>query len=356
MRLAMKYPEMFAAAALLSPAVYEDPPANSAARRVGVFGSPDYDPAVWKAHSHLALWSAYQARQLPVPMYVVSGDDDEYLIESTATQFYSLLRAYKQPAELRIVDGAHTWSVWSTTIGDAMKYMFRYTTGPADSMRQQLLTTGRLRAGINAGNALTRVVGTQMARELARRLGTEAVLIEYPTPGAVTEGVGRDWDVAFIAADPERTGAIAFTPPYVELDATYLVREASPIRAVADVDRTGAKIATGRTSAYTLVLRRELTRAELVFPTEQDAIAGLQAGTITALAGLRFGLLEIAKRVPGLRVLPGNITRAQQAIALPKANTAALAFVTAFVADVKANGFVAGAIRQTGFTGARVAP
>jgi enterochelin esterase-like enzyme len=131
MRLAMKYPELFAAAALLSPAVYDDPPANSAARRVGVFGSPDYDPAVWKALSHRALWSAYQARQMPVPMYVVSGDDDEYLIESSATAFYELLRAHKHPAELRIVDGAHTWAVWSTTIGDAMKYMFRYTARPA---------------------------------------------------------------------------------------------------------------------------------------------------------------------------------------------------------------------------------
>jgi polar amino acid transport system substrate-binding protein len=225
-----------------------------------------------------------------------------------------------------------------------------------ESSRQQLLPNGRLRAGINAGNALTSAVGAQLARELARRLGAEAVLIEYPDPGKVTEGAGRDWDIAFIAADPERTAAIAFTPPYVELDATYLVRDASTIRAVAGVDRAGATIATGRTSAYTLVLRRQLTRAALVFPTEADAVAGVQAGTITALAGLRFALLEIAARAPGTRVLADNITRAQQAIAVPKANTAALAFVTAFVAEVKANGFVAAAIRQTGLTGASVAP
>ena len=225
-----------------------------------------------------------------------------------------------------------------------------------DPGRQQLLPTGKLRAGINAGNALTRAVGAQLARELARRLGVEAVLVEYPTPGAVTDAVGREWDVAFIAADPERAGAIGFTPAYVELDATYLVRDASAVRAVADVDRAGTKIATGRTSAYTFVLRRELTRAELVFPTEDEAIAGLQAGTITALAGLRFGLLEIAARVPGMRVLPDNITRAQQAIAVPRANAAALAFVTAFVAEVKQNGFVADAIRKTGLTGASVAP
>jgi hypothetical protein len=58
----------------------------------------------------------------------------------------------------------------------------------------------------------------------------------------------------------------------------------------------------------------------------------------------------------GTRVLAGNITRAQQAIAVPKANTAALAYVTAFIAGVKKSGFVAGAIRQTGLTGASVGP
>jgi polar amino acid transport system substrate-binding protein len=224
-----------------------------------------------------------------------------------------------------------------------------------EPLRQQLFPNGTLRAGINTSNALTQVVGAQLARELARRLGIDVVLVEYPNPGAVADGVGKDWDIAFIAADPDRTAAIAFTPAYLELDATYLVRDAS-IRRVADADRAGAKIATGRTSAYTLVLRRQLTRAELVFPSEQDAIAGLQDGSISAFAGLRFNLLQLATRVPGTRVLDDNITRAQQAIAVPKDNRAALAYMTAFVADVKKNGFVAGAIQKTGLPGASVAP
>ena len=222
--------------------------------------------------------------------------------------------------------------------------------------RQQLLATGKLRAGINAGNALTRTVGAQLARELARRLGVEAILIEYPTPGAVTDAAGTEWDVGFIAADPGRTATLAFTPAYVELDATYLVRGDSTIRSVPDVDRAGAVVATGRTSAYTLVLSRELKAATLAYPSEDDALAGLRSGTITALAGLRFGLLEIAARVPGTRVLPDNITRARQAIAVPRANTAALAYVTAFVADVKKTGFVAAAIQQTRLAGAHVVP
>jgi len=132
MRLVLKYPDRFAAAALLSPAIYNpEPPENSAARRVGVFGAPDYDPVVWKAYNYPALWDAYLAKKIPVPMYINSGDDDDFFIESEVVQFYELLRKNKQPAQLRIVDGAHVWAVWESTIGDAMKYIFRYSARPA---------------------------------------------------------------------------------------------------------------------------------------------------------------------------------------------------------------------------------
>ena len=131
MRFALKYPELFAAAALLSPAIYEpEPPENSSARRVGVFGAADYDARVWKSFNYPSLWDAYLAKRLPVPMYINSGDDDEFFIEGDATRFYELLRRNKQPAELRIVNGAHAWPVWESTIGDAMRYMFRYSTRP----------------------------------------------------------------------------------------------------------------------------------------------------------------------------------------------------------------------------------
>ena len=42
-----------------------------------------------------------------------------------------MLRKNGKPAELRIVDGAHRWPVWESTIGDAMRYVFRYAARPA---------------------------------------------------------------------------------------------------------------------------------------------------------------------------------------------------------------------------------
>ena len=134
LRFVMKHPEMFAAAALLSPAIYAPlPPLNSSARKVEAFGGPKFDEQVWTSLNYPSLWQSYLAKQTPVPMYINSGDDDEFMIEADATRLYSLLRANRQPAQLRIVDGGHTWKVWGSTLGDAMKYVFRYAAQPAST-------------------------------------------------------------------------------------------------------------------------------------------------------------------------------------------------------------------------------
>jgi polar amino acid transport system substrate-binding protein len=252
---------------------------------------------------------------------------------------------------------ARTTSVWIVLLAVA-------TLAQDDGARRQLMPTGKLRVGLNYGNQLLvgrdraqpQGVAIDLAHELARRLGTEPVFIGYATPGEVTEGVGKDWDIAFVAADPDRAQAIAFTPPYLEIDATYLVPASSSVRRVGDMDRVGAKIATGATSAYTLVLKRELKQAQLVLLANDAAVSALQGATVDAIAGLRFALLQTASRIPGSRVLPDSFTRAQQAVAVPKANAAALAYLSTFVADVKRSGFVTAAIEKTGLAGATVAP
>jgi enterochelin esterase-like enzyme len=137
LRFAFKYPEKFAATALLSPAIYEpEPPESSGARHVGVFGAPNYDPSIWKQYNYPTLWEGFLAKQQPVPIYIVTGDDDEFMIEADATKLYNLLRKNRQPAELRIVDGGHVWPVWEATIADAMKYIYRYATRPVMDIQQ----------------------------------------------------------------------------------------------------------------------------------------------------------------------------------------------------------------------------
>lgn len=128
-RFVLKYPEKFQAAALLSPAIYNpEPPADSSARHVKVFAEPNtngaYSKNVWQQYNYPALMDAFLAKGIKVPMYINSGDDDEFAIEADATLLYSQLRKAKQPAELRIVNGKHEWMVWETTLGDSLKYVF----------------------------------------------------------------------------------------------------------------------------------------------------------------------------------------------------------------------------------------
>lgn len=220
--------------------------------------------------------------------------------------------------------------------------------------RQQLVPTGKLRAALNTGNPLTRAVGAEIARELARRLGVEAVLVEYPSPGDVINAAGKEWDVGFVAADPDREGAVQFTSPYVELEATYLVPGNSPIKTTADVDRPGIRIATGATSAYTLVLKRDIKHAELMFAGNEEAFKALQDGRAHAMAGLRFNAMQWTSRVPGSRVLADSFTRAQQAIAVPNGRPAARAYLESFLDGARRSGMIAAAIQKTGLAGARV--
>ena len=121
LRYVLKYPEKFQAAALLSPAIYNpEPPADSSARSVKVFAEPNtggqYSTTVWKSYNYPVLWDSFLARKISVPMYINSGDDDEFMIESDAAQLYAQLRRNKQPAELRIVNGKHEWPVWELSL------------------------------------------------------------------------------------------------------------------------------------------------------------------------------------------------------------------------------------------------
>lgn len=140
LRFVLKYPEKFQAAALLSPAIYNpEPPTDSSARFVKVFAEPNTDGAysktVWQQYNYPPLMAGFLAKGIKVPMYINSGDDDEFAIESDATLLYSQLRKAKQPAELRIVNGKHEWAVWESTLGDSLKYVFSTVTRPQTQVK-----------------------------------------------------------------------------------------------------------------------------------------------------------------------------------------------------------------------------
>lgn len=130
LRFALRHPRTFGAAALLSPAIYDPaPPMNSGARQAGVFGATAFDDSVWKAKNWPALWDAYRAARAPVPVWILSGDDDAFFIEGEVAKLYGRFRADSLPAELRIVDGGHDWAVWTRGLAEALPWMFEAAQG-----------------------------------------------------------------------------------------------------------------------------------------------------------------------------------------------------------------------------------
>ena len=231
----------------------------------------------------------------------------------------------------------------------------------------QLGVTGKLRAAINFGNPILasrgpggepRGVSVDLAREAARRLGLPVELLQFNSAGAVVEAVkATQVDLAFVAIDPVRAADMEYTAPYVIIEGAYLVRNGSALQRNEDVDGSGARVVVGRGSAYDLFLTRELKSATLVrAPTSPEVTNLFLAQGLDAAAGVKQQLQADGQRVGGVRLLPGRFMVIEQAMGVPKGRSAARAWLSGFIEEMKASGFVAAALQRHGIEGAAVAP
>ncbi len=236
------------------------------------------------------------------------------------------------------------------------------------AIRADLVSTGKLRAGINYGNFIlasknqatgeSQGVAIDLLHDLARRFGVPPEIIAYDSVAVMGDAAPTNaWDIAFLGSDPQREKLMSFTPAYLEIDATYLVPGASLLHTVADVDREGVRVAAPARANYELFLSRNLKHAQLVSTTgAKAALDLLVAGKVDALAGLKQALLDVLGQLPGSRILEGRFMGVQQSIAVPKGRDAGLAFLRRFVEDAKRSGLVARAIEKLRIHGVSVAP
>jgi len=236
------------------------------------------------------------------------------------------------------------------------------------AVRADLAPTGTLRAGINYGNFILATkdkvtgessgVAIDLMQDLARRLGVPAEIVAYDSVAAMGDAAPTNaWDIAFLGSDPQREKLMSFTPAYLEIDATYLVPSASPLRTADEVDREGVRVAAPARANFELFLSRNLKHAQLVSTRGAEAAFDLLVtGKVDALAGLKQGLLDLHGKLPGSRILDGRFMGVQQSIAVPKGRDAGLAYLRRVVEDAKRSGLIARAIGRTGVHGVSVAP
>jgi polar amino acid transport system substrate-binding protein len=236
------------------------------------------------------------------------------------------------------------------------------------AIRTDLAPSGKLRAAINYGNFIlatkdpatgeSRGVAIDLTQELGRRLAVPVEIVAYDSVAIMGDAAPSGvWDIAFLGSDPKREALMSFTAAYLEIEATYLVPGASPLRTAAEVDRQGVRVAAPARANYELFLSRNLKHATLVSTAGADAAFDLLAtGQVEAVAGLTQALFDRAAQLPGSRMVEGRFMGVQQSIAVPKGRDAGLAYLRRVVEDAKASGLVARAIEKTGARGVSVAP
>lgn len=229
--------------------------------------------------------------------------------------------------------------------------------------------TGTLRAVINLGNPILAKkdnatgqpvgVSVDLAQALAQKFNLPLTLIAVESAAksvdTVTQGQA---DVGFFAIDPVRGKGIAYTPPYVWIEGSYLVKQDSPLLDNAQVDQAKHRVVVGKGSAYDLYLTRALKEAQLVrAPTSPQVVSFFLEGTYDVAAGVKQQLEADAQKTKGLRLLPGRFMVIEQAMGQPNTvSSQAKQALADFVIEMKSTGFVRQSLSKHHIEGAAIAP
>jgi polar amino acid transport system substrate-binding protein len=255
----------------------------------------------------------------------------------------------------------------SILIACALSACLSMKSKPPANIVQTIAPSGTLRAAINLGNPILANqnaqgqpygVSVDLARELGNRLGLPVELVIFSAAGKVVEAVkAAQVDVAFVAIDPVRGADMGQTPAYLMIEGAYMVPIHSTIKTNDEVDRAGNRIVVGLGSAYDLYLSRELKAASLVrAPSSPAVLDFMMSQNLEVAAGVKQQLQADAKRIPGTRLLEGRFMVINQAMGLPKGRDAALTYLSTFVEEMKASGFVGQSLLRHRIEGATVAP
>jgi len=234
----------------------------------------------------------------------------------------------------------------------------------ADAARAEFAPTGKLRvilfplpiiASKDAAGVLSGVP-VDLSLELAKRLGVPLELKAAETPAATVDQVKNgEADVTFLVNLPVRAALIDFGPAYISYEATYIVPAGSAIQAMADVDKPGHRIIVPERSAIDAKLSQILKQASLVgipIGSLQRATEMLDKNEGDAYSDLHHLLSLMQRNLPGSRIVAGSYMTTDLQIAYGKGKPAAAKFATDFIADMKASGFIAEAIKRAGLRGA----
>ncbi len=130
--MAMRHPDLFAACAAFSSAIWTDEDFISIEDKMyeriispllgaGLAGKDRLTPH-YRAYNPLDLAKSTSVESLKKVRYYIDCGDDDFLFKGNAA-LHIILAGRKIPHEFRSRDGAHTWSYWRTGIVDGLKFI-----------------------------------------------------------------------------------------------------------------------------------------------------------------------------------------------------------------------------------------
>lgn len=132
MNYALKYADLFSAAAPLSAAVWDDEslktmPDQTYEDIIGPLFGPglkgqDRINTSWLKNSTLELVKTKTSDELKKVRYWIDCGDDDFLTRGNAL-LHIALTDKQVPHEYRVRDGAHTWDYWRSGIAEALKFI-----------------------------------------------------------------------------------------------------------------------------------------------------------------------------------------------------------------------------------------
>jgi len=232
----------------------------------------------------------------------------------------------------------------------------------ADPLRDEIAPTGRLRVALAisaAGGAFWSTktetggyagVPVDLGKEMAAQLGVPVEYVAYQNSGQITEAASKgSWDITFLPKDTERETKMSFGPNYEVVDATYIVKAGSTVTNFQTLDQSGVKVAAVNNTTTMRGAVAHLKNAKVTGYQTFDEIVGLlKSGEIDAFTLSRQQLNDLAKKIPGTRVLDETFKQTIRAVAVPLNHPLALAFATKFMTEAMSNGVLKKAYDNNG--------
>lgn len=231
---------------------------------------------------------------------------------------------------------------------------------PTGTLRASFIATNPVQGRVDARTGTISGPAPDLVRELARRLGVPFEIVPLPDADAVLASV-RDGrvDIAFLAFESARAAQVDFSDPYSDSGAAYAVPASSAFQRSADVDRAGVTIGAVSGQSPEVYVREHLRYARVeslpAVPPNAELGRMLLDGRFQAFAANRTRMEELARAVPGIRVLADNYMVTRQAVVVPKGRSVRLAEINRFLADVRASGFVQASLERANLAGVTVA-